>query len=96
MADESSDRREIDKLGLDFGEAHPRVEAVNEDGSFVFSRLSAFGQKLADRSAANPHGWKHDSGFNPFNVPRKGATETDAYTQAMERLFAPALLNDFR
>jgi hypothetical protein len=97
MSEITGDRDEITRLGLDFGEVNMRAEAVREDGSFVWSHLSAFGQRLADRSARNPRAWKQDSGFNPFDVPRKKGPrgELSAYDEAIERMFAPVLL-DFR
>jgi hypothetical protein len=92
------ERDEIDALGLDFGDSRVRVEAVREDGSFVWSNLSTFGQSLADKSARNPGGWKHDGGFHPWkDAPgKKGPrNEISAYDEAMSRMFAPILL-DFR
>ncbi len=99
MTDGSPRADEISKLGLDFGDVNMRVEAVrDEDGSFVWSNLSAFGQRLADRSSRNPRGWNHGASFNPFaEVARKKGprNELSAYDEALEKMFAPVLL-DFR
>jgi hypothetical protein len=94
----AGDREEINALGLDFGDVNMRAEAVRDDGSFVWSNLSAFGQSLADKSARSPGHWKQDSGFNPWrDAPSKRGPErqVSAYDEAMERMFAPVLL-DFR
>jgi hypothetical protein len=98
MSDESTGRAdEIAKLGLDFGEVNLRAEAIREDGTLVWSNLSDFGRSLADKSARNPRSWKHDQGFNPYNTARKKSPtrQLDATNEAIERMFAPALL-DFR
>jgi hypothetical protein len=99
MSDEQSPSPEdLSKLGLDFGDVNMRAEAVREDGSFVWSNLSAFGQRLADKSARNPRAWKQDGGgFNPFDIPGKRGprSELTAYDEAIEKMFAPQLL-EFR